>query len=492
MTRSPRALVVTGMHRSGTSLLAGFAAHGGIDMGCELVAAGKGNRRGHFEDLELVRFHESALVARGAEALRPPPAAVERWSREEERTARALLARRTAKRLWGWKDPRTTLFLPLWDRLLPDAFYLLVYRHPVEVALSLLRRGLDLEVQLDPRVAIEAWTVHNRLLLAFRAGCPERCLLWPITAAASDPGGALAQLAGRSGLALDGAGLAGLYEPGQLHLGRRARGIEWGAILPGAIELHGRLEAAADLPASGAAAALDGAGTRFERELQEASEHLLAGVLGAAADRRAVSREERVEFSELRQQVERQQERLDQLGRELTRRAGRDGPGAVAGARGTGPNGQGGPREAGHRDEARREEGAGAGEQGGDLSALARHLEAQRGERARIEATRAWRLVNAYWRTARRVSGWKRQAGWQLGHLIGSQAPPRPEEVVVGCVAGPGSPHGLEGARRLVRSLRWFGGSLAGARVLVCASGAIPAGDRDALARDGAEVRIVE
>ena len=196
MLRAHRILVITGMHRSGTSLVAGLAAAGGVDMGAELMPASKGNRQGHFEDLELVRFHEACLERRGAGALLPPAAdfEIEQFDHEEERVARAILARRAGKALWGWKDPRTTLFLPLWDHLLAGAFFVLVYRHPVEVALSLVRRGLDLEVQLDPSTAIQAWTTYNRRLLAFRARSPERCLLWPIAAATRDLGAALAQL----------------------------------------------------------------------------------------------------------------------------------------------------------------------------------------------------------------------------------------------------------------------------------------------------------
>jgi hypothetical protein len=464
MSTSPRILIVTGMHRSGTSLAAGLAAHGGVDMGAELMAAGKGNRNGHFEDLELVRFHEACLVARGAESLRPPEGGVESLSRNEERVARALLARRAGKRLWGWKDPRTTLFLPSWNHLLPGAFFLFVYRHPVEVALSLLRRGLDLAVQLDPRTAITAWTVYNRRLLAFRESCPERCLLWPIAAATADLDAAVEQLSRRSGLSLAGQGLASVYEPGHLHAGLRARGIEWRAVVPEAMELFGRLEAAADLPAAGPDGGSPGA-TRMEHELQDTSEHLLAAALGAAAGRASInlSREELVAFSDLRQQIERQQARLDQMGWMIARLSGERAPAGPA---------------------------SGEPEAGG-MADLARHLEAQRGERARIEATRAWRLVNGYWRTARRIAGWKRQTGWRLGRLLGVMAPPRPDEILVGCVAENGSPESLAGARRLVRSLRWFGGSLAEARVLVCVAGGIAPAERAALERAGAEVRIV-
>ena len=41
---------------------------------------------------------------------------------------------------WGWKDPRATFTLPLWLDLFPQARVLHVYRHGVDVAVSLRRR----------------------------------------------------------------------------------------------------------------------------------------------------------------------------------------------------------------------------------------------------------------------------------------------------------------------------------------------------------------
>jgi hypothetical protein len=43
---------------------------------------------------------------------------------------------------WGWKDPRTTVTLPIWLRLFPEARILHVVRNGVDVAASLARRQL--------------------------------------------------------------------------------------------------------------------------------------------------------------------------------------------------------------------------------------------------------------------------------------------------------------------------------------------------------------
>lgn len=44
------------------------------------------------------------------------------------------------ERPWGWKDPRNTFTLPLWLDLFPDARIVHVYRHGVDVAVSLAHR----------------------------------------------------------------------------------------------------------------------------------------------------------------------------------------------------------------------------------------------------------------------------------------------------------------------------------------------------------------
>ncbi len=80
--------------------------------------------------------------------------------------------------------------------------------------------------------------------------------------------------------------------------------------------------------------------------------------------------------------------------------------------------------------------------------------------------------------------------GWRFGNLVGISSPPPPASIVVGCVAE-NDPRFLAQARRLALSLRWFGGSLAGARMLVCVVEDISAEDRRALEEAGAEVRIV-
>lgn len=75
-------------------------------------------------------------------------------------------------------------------------------------------------------------------------------------------------------------------------------------------------------------------------------------------------------------------------------------------------------------------------------------------------------------------------------------SPPRTQtglearDLLVGCVAE-NDPRSLGQALRLVQSIRWFGGELAGARFMVCVAGELGRSFRQAFESYGAEVRIV-
>ena len=66
----------------------------------------------------------------------------------------------------------------------------------------------------------------------------------------------------------------------------------------------------------------------------------------------------------------------------------------------------------------------------------------------------------------------------------------RASDVVVGLLTE-NTPRMLGQAIRLLRSIRWFGGALARARVVVCGVGSLESEARKALEALGAEVRVV-
>jgi hypothetical protein len=153
------AIVVLGMHRSGTSSLAAMlVAAGGVLHGDSL--RNWDNPGGHFEAAALVRLNEDVLAASGGHWLRPPPKVA--WSAAQAAERDRLLGVRGAV----WKDPRALLVWPFWAGA--DARFVGVVRHPLAVARSLWAwRGTPIDDGL------RLWRAHNVALLA--SGAPVLC-----------------------------------------------------------------------------------------------------------------------------------------------------------------------------------------------------------------------------------------------------------------------------------------------------------------------------
>ena len=201
--RAPVVVCVLGMHRSGTSLVAGTLAKLGIQLGPDrhLMRPGPDNPTGYWEHQSLADVNDAILTKLGGSWHQIPtfPAG---WSRTPEldglrRQARAIVEKDFgSERLWGWKDPRACLTLPFWQALLPPMRYVLCVRHPLDVARSLERRdGFPLAKGLYLWLAysLSAWrhsdagercvVVYDRLLRDWRRevvglgdflGIPER------------------------------------------------------------------------------------------------------------------------------------------------------------------------------------------------------------------------------------------------------------------------------------------------------------------------------
>ena len=168
-----RAIVpVLGMHRSGTSAVAGALHHGGISMGPERSfqpGPRPENPKGFYEDcrfrdLNDLLCHRNGYVVTSWE---PPPEI--HGDGVLLRLRRTLLLRFNDRRFsaWGWKDPRTCLTFGLWAstfrRLgrLAETHVVFVVRDPLDVAASLETRN-DLS---RPR-ALDLWHTYNRRALA--------------------------------------------------------------------------------------------------------------------------------------------------------------------------------------------------------------------------------------------------------------------------------------------------------------------------------------
>jgi GT2 family glycosyltransferase len=158
------AVVVLGMHRSGTSALAGMLHHLGVALGERLMAASPDNPRGYWEHADIVDIDHRLMATLGWawDDIRPLPAGFEqeKAAQAARRELTAILRRDFAGvGLWGLKDPRLCRLMPLWTALFTDLRveprYLLALRHPLDVVASLNARD-----GMSPERAGLLWLGH--------------------------------------------------------------------------------------------------------------------------------------------------------------------------------------------------------------------------------------------------------------------------------------------------------------------------------------------
>ncbi len=135
-----RILFIVGMHRSGTSLAANWLHACGLDLGNELIGATFSNVKGHFEDLDFVEFHVKLLRFNNNNLYAKLNEPMTTNEYHEAKAKSLVYLRNLLSSQWGVKQPRITLFLPLWRKVLPLARYLIPFRHYKQVVFSLWNR----------------------------------------------------------------------------------------------------------------------------------------------------------------------------------------------------------------------------------------------------------------------------------------------------------------------------------------------------------------
>jgi len=147
---SGRAIVILGMHRSGTSAFAGALSLLGINFGHHLLPPAFDNERGFFENVKIFNVNEailSSLHSSWDDLLALP----QEWWRESSLEVYKRRIRNVIREEFGhgeifaMKDPRLSLLFPLWREILDDldiAYdFILPVRNPLEVAMSLAKRN---------------------------------------------------------------------------------------------------------------------------------------------------------------------------------------------------------------------------------------------------------------------------------------------------------------------------------------------------------------
>ena len=154
-----RVVAVLGMHRSGTSFLAGSLEACGLQLG-EVSTENPHNRRGNREHPELMSMHDAVLAANDGSWKKPPRRRA--WPVERAAELRAFVERMNAAHpLWGFKDPRALLLYAEWEKALPHLERVGIFRHPLAVHRSLAARN----ARFDERRSVRLWCDYNECLV---------------------------------------------------------------------------------------------------------------------------------------------------------------------------------------------------------------------------------------------------------------------------------------------------------------------------------------
>jgi hypothetical protein len=185
-----QAILVLGMHRSGTSALAGMLSLCGASLPATLMPPADYNPKGFFESLAIFRAHQQLLTELGSswDDLSPLP---EGWldstlGRQQRDSMAALVEEEFGKsHLLVLKDPRICRLVPFWTEVLDSLninfSFAFPVRNPLEIATSLraaqnvsLNKGLllwlshFLQAERDTRPYKRSFLSYEQLLVDWR------------------------------------------------------------------------------------------------------------------------------------------------------------------------------------------------------------------------------------------------------------------------------------------------------------------------------------
>lgn len=234
-------LIILGMHRSGTSVLARLLETLGLFTGY--------SREGNSESTFFLRLNDWMLSETNAtwdnpycfrflndylkmhmvSLINSTLAGLNRAEFLGPRYAESCGDIRELGVPWGWKDPRNIFTFEIWNEIFPNANILHIHRNPVDVAASLrnrekrrqqtinrliteqgleelLRRGL--KIQTSVRVenideGVKLWQEYLNQIVRISERYPGRCLHVKYEDLLGDPGAILLQTAKFAGLTTD-------------------------------------------------------------------------------------------------------------------------------------------------------------------------------------------------------------------------------------------------------------------------------------------------
>jgi glycosyltransferase involved in cell wall biosynthesis len=166
-------IIVLGMHRSGTSMVARLLNMMGAYFATETTAMlpTTANPKGYWEREDIRQLNDQVIQSLGMSWDNISDFDSQLLTQELQQhlqdSAQKIIFSLETHRPWMIKDPRLCLLLPLWQPLLEIPVYVYVYRNPIQVAQSLKTRE-DFPLTLG----IALWEKYNLYGLA-------NCADWP-------------------------------------------------------------------------------------------------------------------------------------------------------------------------------------------------------------------------------------------------------------------------------------------------------------------------
>ncbi len=157
--------IILGMHRSGTSCLAGNLQYCGLFLG-EVFEKNKYNLKGNRENKKIMYLNEDILKASGGSWDNPPSKIY--WEKKQIKERDKIIKKfslRSKLMIWGFKDPRSLFTLPFWKDGLINIKLVGTFRHPILVAKSLNARNNQNKIPFMD--GLELWKKYNMKLLSY-------------------------------------------------------------------------------------------------------------------------------------------------------------------------------------------------------------------------------------------------------------------------------------------------------------------------------------
>jgi glycosyltransferase involved in cell wall biosynthesis len=197
MNSQKTALLITGMHRSGTSLLTQILHMCGVAVAEKLEPPNEYNITGYWESIELVKLHDK-MLKEAQSSWKDVGEFPKTWlqssqSAPYEKLIQDFIFREFSdKSLFTIKDPRVSRFVPFWEKTLKrnniDSKLIIPFRNPYAVAKSLQHRDNlhsdrslllwvrhILEAEKNSRHLKRSFINYNALLLDWRQTLARLC-----------------------------------------------------------------------------------------------------------------------------------------------------------------------------------------------------------------------------------------------------------------------------------------------------------------------------